>query len=230
MISNILTPHWFKKNIKMLIVLFIVFSVLFLSTGLYYSLTVPDDYQHRSLIKMMFIHVPFSWLAMLIYISMCTSLSLFFVKRAVLFDVIALQSAKNGAIFCGLSLITGSLWGKSSWGVFWVWDARLTSMLCLFLAYCAYIVVNDLQEKNPEKHKVLLIFSFIGAINIPIIKLSVEYWNTLHQPASIMRKSGVAIDYVFLKPLFLMFIGFGFFHLLLLSLRIKSYLLKTDSI
>lgn len=222
MFLKIFNPYFFQKKQHIFVYSFFILSSLFLGSGLYFSFISPQDYQHGILIKMMFIHVPFSWISMLIYISLCVSLIILFIKKIVLFDFIALQSAKNGAIFCALSLITGSLWGKPAWGVFWVWDARLTSMLCLFLTFCAYIVINDLQENNPAKHKILLIFSLIGAINIPIIKLSVEYWNTLHQPASIMRRAGIAIDIEFLIPLLLMFCGFGFLHLLILTFGVAT--------
>jgi heme exporter protein C len=140
--------------------------------------------------------------------------------------VIARASAPLGAAFTGLTLATGSLWGKPMWGAWWVWDARLTSVLILFFLYIGYIALSDAYAGQEKGKKICAIMALVGFINIPVIRFSVEWWNTLHQPASLIRAGGVAIDGSMLVPLFALGGAFTCFYLLLLMVRVKTALIE----
>ena len=152
-----------------------------------------------------------------------------FIWKNPFFYLIAKSIAIIGCVFTFITLVTGSIWGKPIWGTWWVWDARLTSVLILFFLYLGYIILLDSFDDISKGEKIAAIISIIGFINIPIIKFSVEYWNSLHQPASIMRSKGVAIDSSMLKPLLLMF-GVYFSYFVFLSLlRVKTEILLKKS-
>ncbi len=200
----------------------VALTALVLGYGLYLALVVaPPDYQQGETVRIMFVHVPASSLAMGIYVFMAVAHALGFVLRHPLADAAAKAAAPIGAVFTLISLATGSLWGKPMWGTWWVWDARLTSMFVLFLLYLGYIAVWQAVEEPHRAARVAGIVALVGVINIPIIKFSVEWWNTLHQPASLLRAGGPAIDSSILTPLLWNMAGFAllFLTLLLYSLR-----------
>ncbi len=200
----------------------VALTALVLGYGLYLALVVaPPDYQQGETVRIMFVHVPASSLAMGIYIFMAVAHALGFVLRHPLADAAAKAAAPIGAVFTLISLATGSLWGKPMWGTWWVWDARLTSMFVLFLLYLGYIAVWQAVDEPHRAARVAGIVALVGVINIPIIKFSVEWWNTLHQPASLLRAGGPAIDSSILTPLLWNMAGFAllFLTLLLYSLR-----------
>jgi heme exporter protein C len=200
----------------------------FLSLGLYFALFAsPPDYQQGEAVRIMYVHVPSAWMALGIYIFIGVMSAGAIIWRSPVAITIATCSAPIGATFTLICLITGSIWGKPVWGAWWVWDARLTSMLILFFLYIGYLALHDSYENKERAGKVSAIFALIGLVNIPIIKFSVEWWNTLHQPASIIRSGGVAIDGSMLRPLLLMFAGYIFFFLVILSIRIKTSLLES---
>lgn len=183
-------------------------AALFLAVGLYMVFLSPEDYQQGITVRIMYIHVPFAWLSMMCYSIMAISALGTFVWRHPLADVSIRAAAPLGAVFTVLALATGSLWGKPMWGAWWVWDARLTSVFVLFLMYLGIIALSRAMDDPVKSAKPVAVLTLVGFINIPIIKFSVDWWNTLHQPASVLRLDGPTIDGSMLRPLFVMAIGF----------------------
>ncbi|WP_027230980.1 heme ABC transporter permease [Phyllobacterium sp. UNC302MFCol5.2] len=196
-------------------------TLIVLAGGLWMSMQAPDDYQQGATVKIMFIHVPFAWLSMMCYTIMTIAALGTLVWRHPLADVSAKAAAPIGAVFTALALITGSLWGKPMWGTWWVWDARLTSVFVLFLMYLGIIALTRAMDDPAKSARATAILTLVGFINIPIIKFSVDWWNTLHQPASVFRMGGSTIDGSLLRPLLVMAIGFTllFFTLHLMAMR-----------
>ncbi|URQ74643.1 MAG: heme ABC transporter permease [Candidatus Ochrobactrum gambitense] len=197
------------------------FAVLFLVGGLAMVFLSPDDYQQGLTVRIMYIHVPFAWLSMMCYTIMAVSALGTLVWRHPLADVSIRAAAPLGAVFTALALATGSLWGKPMWGTWWVWDARLTSVFVLFLMYLGIIALSRAFADPAKSAKPVAVLTLVGFINIPIIKFSVDWWNTLHQPASVFRMGGPTIDASMLRPLFVMAIGFTllFFALHMMAMR-----------
>src|SRR6218665_3289316 len=191
------------------------------AVGLYLSFTTTGDYQQGETVRIMYVHVPAAWLSMMCYTVMALSAIGTLVWRHPLADVSHKAAAPIGAAFTLIALITGSLWGKPMWGTWWVWDARLTSVFVLFLMYLGLIALNRAMDDPTRAAKVSAVLILVGFVNIPIIKFSVEWWNTLHQPASVMRMDGPTIDPEFLRPLLIMAIAFTllFFTLHLAAMR-----------
>ena len=173
----------------------------------------------------MYIHVPSAWLALLTY-SIMTIYSIIGIAFKMPFSFIVNKAvAPIGAVFTVLCLISGSLWGKPMWGTWWVWDARLTSVAILFLIYLIIIFIDKTFENKEVREKTTAIFILIGSVNLPIIKFSVDWWNTLHQPASVSKLSSPSIDISMLQPLFVMMIAFSLIGLIIAILRIKAEIL-----
>ena len=196
-------------------------AALVLGVGLYLSFFVaPSDYQQGETVRIMFIHVPAAWLGMMGYLVIAVSSFGLLVFRHPLADVSAKAAAPIGAAFTLLALITGSLWGKPMWGTYWVWDARLTSVLLLFFLYLGLMALRSaLEEDASLASKLTAVLSLVGVIILPIIKFSVDWWNTLHQPASVLRLGGAAIHPSILMPLLVMATGFT---LLFFALHLKA--------
>src|SRR5712691_5881288 len=179
----------------------------------------PDDYQQGATVKIMFIHVPAAWLGTFVWVLMSAAALGTLVWRHPLADVAAKAAAPIGAAFTLMCLLTGSLWGRPMWGTYWVWDARLTSVLVLFLMYLGVIALWRTIDDPTRAAKVVAVLTLVGAINIPIIKFSVDWWNTLHQPASVVRLDGPAIHPAILTPLLTMVLAFT---LLFLTLHLAA--------
>jgi heme exporter protein C len=196
-------------------------SALLLVVGLYLSFAAPEERQQGETVRIMFIHVPFAWLSMMCWGVMSLAALGTLIWRHPLAEVAAKSAAPIGACFTLLALVTGSLWGKPMWGTYWVWDARLTSVFVLFLMYLGVIALTRAIEDASQSARAAAILILIGAINIPIIKFSVDWWNTLHQPASVFRMDGPTIHPTLLWPLAIMALGFTmlFFTLHLASMR-----------
>ena len=195
--------------------------------GFYLALYVaPDDYQQGASVKIMFLHVPFAWIAMACYTLMAGASLGTLVFRHPLADVTAKAATPIGAVFTFLCLVTGSLWGKPMWGTWWVWDARLTSVLILFLMYLGLIALWHAFDDQLRAARTAAILTLAGFINIPIIKFSVDWWNTLHQPASVMRFGGSKIDKSLLTPLLIMALAFTLLFAALLLLRMRTELAR----
>ena len=202
-------------------------AVILLGAGLYLSFFVaPPDYQQGETVRIMFIHVPSAWLAMFAYVLIAISGLGTIIWRHPLADVSAKAAAPIGATFTFLALVTGSLWGKPMWGTYWVWDARLTSMLVLFLLYLGLIALWQAIEEPGRAGRAAAILALVGAVNIPIIKFSVNWWNTLHQPASVIRAGGPTIDSSLLTPLVVMALGFTVLFILLHLIAMRAEILR----
>jgi heme exporter protein C len=184
-------------------------AVVLSVVGLYLALVVaPPDYQQGEAYRMMFVHVPAAWMALMVYAMMAVASVIGLVWRHPLAEVAARAAAPIGAAFTAIALVTGSLWGKPMWGTYWVWDARLTSVLILFFLYLGYIALYEAFDDPARGARAAAILCLVGSVNLPIIKFSVEWWNTLHQPASILRAGGPTIDASMLWPLLVMFAAF----------------------
>ncbi|MBX3483624.1 heme ABC transporter permease CcmC [Phenylobacterium sp.] len=176
--------------------------------GLTLGFNVPDDYQQGQTVRIMFIHVPAAWLCMFIYVCLAGASFLSLIFRHVLADAAAQAAAPLGAAFTFLALVTGSLWGRPMWGAYWVWDARLTSVLVLFLLYLAYMALRASLDDEAKAARAAAILALVGAVNLPIVHFSVEWWNTLHQGASVFRADGPTLAPVFLHPLLIMALAY----------------------
>ena len=194
--------------------------------GLYYALLAsPPDYQQGETVRIMYVHVPAAWVGMGLYVYMAIAAGIGVVWRHALADVFCVAAAPVGAAFVAVCLITGSLWGRPTWGAWWVWDARLTSVLVLFLLYCGYIALRSSFDDDERGSKAGAILLLVGAVNIAIVKFSVDWWNTLHQPASLFRKGGSAIAPDMLRPLLIMGTAYGLYAVCMILLRMKTVLL-----
>jgi heme exporter protein C len=201
-------------------------TVLFLALGLYFALfNSPADYQQGETVRIMYIHVPAAWMSLFVYASMALSSAVALIWRHPLAELATRAAAVPGAAFTALCLVTGSLWGQPMWGTWWVWDARLTSVLVLFFLYLGYIALVDAFDDPERGGKAGAILALVGAVNLPIIKFSVDWWNTLHQPASVLKMGGPSMDGTMLRPLLLMALGFTCFFVTLLLLRLETALL-----
>jgi heme exporter protein C len=178
--------------------------------------STPPDYQQGETVKIMFIHVPSAWLAMMAYGLVAISSFGLLVFRHPLADVSAKAAAPIGAAFTLLALVTGSLWGKPTWGTYWQWDARMTSVLILFFLYLGLMALRSSIEDETLAGKLSAVLALVGVVILPVIKFSVDWWNTLHQPAGVLKG---ALDPVFMKPLVLSALGFS---LLFFALHMKA--------
>lgn len=202
-------------------------TILLLIFGVWQALVIsPPDYQQGDSVRIMYVHVPAAWMSMAVYIVMALASASFLIWRHPLADMAAKESALIGAAFTLITLITGSLWGKPMWGAWWVWDARLTSVLVLFFFYVGYIALADSFGHQERGKKICAVMALVGVAQIPVIRFSVEWWNTLHQPASIIRSGGIAIDESMLIPLFTMAAAFHLLYVVLLLVRVKRALLE----
>jgi len=222
MIKQLFKFKNFEKNFQFFCPFSLGALLVFLGFAMQAVLNSPIDYQQGNAVKIMYVHVPAAWMALIIYTLMAVFNLSGFIWKNPFFYLIAKSIAGIGAVFTLVCLITGSIWGKPIWGTWWVWDARLTSVLILFFLYMGYIILLDSFDDQEKGEKIAAIISIVGFINVPIIKFSVEYWNSLHQPASIIRSGGVAVDPAMLRPLLLMS-GVYFSAFVLLSLlRVKT--------
>jgi heme exporter protein C len=189
--------------------------------GLFQAVNAPDDYQQGATVKIMYLHVPAAWLGMMGWTLMSVAALGTLIWRHPLADVAGKAAAPIGAAFTFICLVTGSLWGRPTWGTYWVWDARLTSMLVLLLLYLGVMALYWTAEDPNRGSRAAAVLTLVGALNLPIIKFSVDWWNTLHQPASIMRMGGSAIAPSILYPLLVMALAFTllFFALHLAAMR-----------
>jgi heme exporter protein C len=201
-------------------------AAITLGVGLYMGFSAPLDYQQGSTVRIMYIHVPFAWIAMMCYSLMAVSALGTLVWRHPLADVSLKAAAPIGAAFTALALVTGSIWGKPMWGTWWVWDARLTSVFVLFLMYLGIIALTRALDDPSRSARAAAIITLVGFVNIPIIKFSVEWWNTLHQPASVFRIDGPTIHPSLLWPLGVMALGFTILFLTLHMMAMRTEIMR----
>jgi heme exporter protein C len=201
-------------------------TAMLLAFALYRAMLAPDDYQQGATVKIMYLHVPSAWLGMLCWALMTIAALGTLVWRHPLADVAAKAAAPLGAAFTLLCLVTGSLWGRPEWGTYWVWDARLTSELILFLLYLGVIALWRTVEDASRAARAVAILTIVGAIDLPIVKFSVDWWNTLHQGASVFRLGGSTIHPAILLPLLLMAAAFTFLFVTLLLAAMRNEILR----
>ena len=227
MISRFANPRKFLRLTSQLMApLGIAAAALFVA-GLYLAFYAsPPDYQQGETVRIMYVHVPAAWVVLGLYLAMTIAAAVMLVAKHALADIFCVAAAPVGAALTALCLITGSIWGKPSWGAWWAWDARLTSVLILFLTYCGYIVLRGAFDDHEKGGRAGAILLLIGAVNLPIVRFSVDWWNTLHQPASLLRKGGAAIDSGMLRPLLVMALAYLMFAAFLVLLRMKTELLR----
>ena len=200
-----------------------ILTIALFAVGLYGALAVsPADYQQGETVRIMYVHVPAAWLGLFGYVLMALASGVAIVFRHPLADVAAKSAAPIGAAFCFLALATGSLWGKPMWGTWWVWDARLTSMFVLMLLYLGYMAVWQAFEDQQRAAGLARVVALVGVINVPIVKYSVDWWNTLHQPASVFRAGGPTIDTSMLWPLLVMAVAYTLFFICLHVMAIRN--------
>ncbi len=206
-------------------------AVVLALAGLWLGFTAPEDYQQGDTVRIMFIHVPAAWLSMFVYACLTVASFLALVFRHALADAAAQAAAPLGAAFTFLALVTGSLWGRPMWGAWWVWDARLTSVLVLFLVYVAYIALRASLDDETKAARAGAILALVGAVNLPVIKFSVDWWNTLHQGASVFRAEGPAMTNDFLWPLLLMGLAYmaAFGSLWLVGIRAQVWRRRAEA-
>lgn len=218
-------PARFTRLTSWLLPLLAIATGVTFAIGLYMSFfTAPADYQQGESVRIMFIHVPSAWLSLLTYSTMALSALGTLIFRHPLADVAQKAAAPLGAGFCAICLITGSIWGKPTWGSWWEWDARLTSVLILFLIYLGIIALWRAIEEPGKAARAVAILTLVGAINIPIIKFSVDWWYTLHQPASVFRLGGPSIHASLLMPLLIMGLAYLLLFATLMILRMRAEL------
>ena len=215
-------PSVFLKLTDPLLPWLSVLTVILLATGLYFALFgSPVDYQQGHTVRIMYIHVPAAWMGLFCYVGMAICGAMSLIWKHPLADICARATAPIGATFTALCLLTGSLWGEPMWGTWWVWDARLTSMLILLFLYLGYIALVNAFDDPERGSKAGSALAIVGGVNVPIVRCSVDWWNTLHQPASIVRMDGPAVDPSRQLPLALMILGFTSYYFVVLILRVR---------
>lgn len=223
LINRFANPGRFLALARWLMPAAAVVCALTLASGLYEALIAsPVDYQQGNSVRIMYIHVPSAWMGMFVYVTMAVAAFIGLVWKHVVAELYARAAAPIGAAFTFVCLVSGALWGKPMWGAWWVWDARLTSMLFLFFLYVGYIGLVGAFDDEQKGLKAGAGLLLIGVIDIPVIKFSVDWWNTLHQPASVFRMGGPDIAEPMMVPLVLMAVAFHAFFVALVCLRLKT--------
>jgi heme exporter protein C len=201
-------------------------TLILFAVGLYGAVNAPDDYQQGATVKIMYLHVPCAWLGMMGWALMSVAALGTLVWRHPLADVAGKAAAPIGAAFTLVCLVTGSLWGRPTWGTYWVWDARLTSVLVLFLLYLGVLALYWTAEDPGRGARAAAVLTLVGAVNLPIIKYSVDWWNTLHQGESIFRAGGPSIAPSILWPLAIMAVAFTFLFFTLHLAAMRNEILR----
>lgn len=220
-------PGQFLNWSRYFIVPLAVIAIGLFALGLWYAFfNSPEDYQMGDTVRIMYIHVPNAWLSQFVYVAMAISAIGTLVWRHPLADVSMKAAAPLGAAFTAMALFTGALWGRPTWGTFWEWDGRMTSTLVLFLMYLGLVALWRAYDDQLRAAKLIAVLTLVGAINIPIIKFSVDWWNTLHQPASVLRAGGPAMPLSILTPLLVMTFAFTSLFALLQIVSMRSEILR----
>ena len=216
-------PSRFLRIANRLLPWFVLGGAGFLLAGLYYALIdSPPDYQQRETVRILYLHVPAALLAQAGYAAMAFGSASFLIWKHPLGDLLARSAAPVGAAFCLICLVTGAIWGKPTWGTYWVWDARLTSMLILLFLYLGYMALANAFDDPARGDKPAAILALVGVVNIPVIKFSVYFFNTLHQQSTLMRADGPSMPAEMLLPLMLMGAAFTLFFMALIVVRLRA--------
>jgi heme exporter protein C len=223
----LINPNRFNQISNIMLTPLIILSVIALTTGLVFAFYLsPNDYQQGSTVRIMYVHVPSAWLALLTFFIMTVYSIIGLAFKTPFSFIVNTAVAPIGATFTLICLITGSLWGKPMWGTWWVWDARLTSVAILFMLYLIIIFLKNSFTNDSLGEKITAIFIIVGSINLPIIKFSVDWWNTLHQKSSIGFLEAPSIHYSMLIPLCIVFLGFLFYFLSVFLIRFRKEFLN----
>ncbi len=221
--------HWFANPLRFQRLADAIYpyvlggAVLLFAVGLYGGLVLaPMDYQQGDAYRIIFVHVPAAWMALFVYLTIAVAAVVSVVWRHPLADLYGRAAAPVGAVFCFLALVTGAIWGKPMWGAWWVWDARLTSMLILLFLYLGYSALHDAFDDPQRGARAAAILALVGSVNLPIIKFSVDWWNTLHQPATVIRFDGPQIHGAMLWPLLTLAVAFKFYFVAVVILRLRA--------
>src|SRR5579885_2043589 len=226
MLTRLANPARFMRASGAVLPWLAAATALVLAVGLVWALVfAPPDYQQGESVRIMFVHVPAAWMASAAYLFVAVASAVALVWRHPLAEIAAQAAAPVGAAFTFVCLVTGSLWGRPMWGAWWVWDARLTSVLVLFFLYLGYIALVNAFDEPTRGARAGAILAIVGVINLPIIKFSVDWWNTLHQPASVFRLGGPTIAASMLWPLLVMAVGFMLLFAALLLVRMRTALI-----
>ena len=225
-LANLANPSRFLIVANRVIPWLAGLTLIVFAFGIDQAMRAPDDYQQGATVKIMFLHVPSAWLGMLGWAVMTVGALGTLVWRHPLADVAAKAAAPIGAAFTLLCLVTGSLWGRPEWGTYWVWDARLTSELLLFLLYLGVVALWRTVDDPSRAARAVAILTLVGAIDLPIIKFSVDWWNTLHQGASVFRLGGSTINSSILMPLFVMAAAFTLLFVTLHLAAMRNEILR----
>lgn len=223
---RILPVTFISKHFKYIIGVLSFLLCIMLPIYIWVVVNSPEDYLQDELVRIMYIHVPSAWLGLGIYAWIAMLSALYIIYKNPQYHILALSLAPVGLIYTVIALITGSIWGKPAWGTWWVWDARLTSMLLLAFIYLGYITIASHNIRSEKISVVSSYYSVIGAIIIPIIKFSVDLWATLHQPSSVFKINGATIHYNILIILFISLTLHLLFALLVASINVRAYWLK----
>ncbi len=227
MIQRFANPNRFMRLSAALLPWMAGATVILAAAGLYLALfQAPADYQQGESVRIMYVHVPAAWMALFCYACLAAASATGLILKHPLADLAARSTAPIGACFAFLALITGSLWGKPMWGTWWVWDARLTSVLVLFFLYLGYMALVNAFDDPARGAKAAAVLALVGFVNVPIIKFSVEWWNTLHQPASVLKMGGPSIHPSMLAPLLLMALAFTTYYLWVLLVRVRAEIIS----
>ncbi|RMD70438.1 MAG: heme ABC transporter permease [Gammaproteobacteria bacterium] len=228
-LHRLASPKHFYRLAGRMIPWFLGISAVLFAAGLYGGLVLaPPDYQQGDSYRIIFVHVPSAWMSMFVYVVMAGAGAIGLVWRIKLADVMAASSAPIGASFTFLALATGSLWGKPMWGTWWVWDARLTSELILLFLYLGFIALQAAIEDRRTAARAGAVLALVGVVNIPIIHYSVEWWNTLHQGATVTKLGAPSIHISMLIPLLLMALAFMFYYAGVVLMRARCEVLKRE--
>ena len=211
-----------KSHYRYYFVTLAILTLCLVPINIFLITNSPEDYLQGLYAKIMYINVPSAWFSLMWYSIIAICAVLFLVFKNPIFDLYATAVAPIGAIFCVITLATGSIWGKPTWGTWWAWDARLTSVLILLFMYFGYIALRNSNSFSEKGARIASIFAIVGFINIPIIKFSVDIWNTLHQPSSVFKLSGPSIHISMLIPLLVSTLNLFFFSCLILLIRVQS--------
>ena len=227
MIQRFANPNRFMRLSAAVVPWMAGATVIFGTAGLYLGLfQAPPDYQQGESVRIMYVHVPAAWMALFCYTSMAAASATGLIWKHPLADLAARSTAPIGICFTFLALITGSLWGKPMWGTWWVWDARLTSVLVLFFLYLGYMALVNAFDDPARGAKAAAVLALVGFVNVPIIKFSVDWWNSLHQPASVLKLGGPSIDPSMLAPLLLMALAFTTYYFWVLLVRLRAEIIS----
>ena len=226
MLKNFFPNKILSLNKNLFIVLIVIMMSVIIVGLINALITSPPDAVQGNSVRIMYVHVPSSFIAIgcFGFIGIASIATLIF--KIKILPLMAKSIAPVGSVFCLISIVTGSLWGKPTWGIFWVWDARLTSMLILLIFYLAYIAVWKFIENYEKANKTASIVAIIGSLNLPVIKYSVDWWNTLHQPSSITLTSAPTIHYTMLVPLIIMLVGMIIYSLVIFLMKYKTEIIK----